>query len=263
MQALMDYLDGVASLAPAPGARTARRMWSWRPVRAVVFVAGAAAAAFALFVAAANAQSAQVGPMPAGWHAVGGATGDYALGADLSRRDGGQGLGGGTIRSLVGDPRGFASMQQSIRADLYRGQRVRLSGFVKTGAPMTGTAALWMRVDGPARSESNDYMKHRPVAQATDWARYDVVLDVPRDAVGISFGVLLDGPGQVWLDDVALEPVGRDVALTGSRGQVVPAADGPGAPRQEARRRHAQAAEYRVARLRPVNLSFARGVQTP
>jgi hypothetical protein len=42
-----------------------------------------------------------------------------------------------------------------------------------------------------------------------------VALDVPRDAVGISFGVLLDGPGQLWLDDVALEPVGRDTPLTG------------------------------------------------
>jgi hypothetical protein len=184
-----------------------------------------------LLVATANAQ---VGQMPAGWHAVGGGTGEYALGADLSRRDGGQGLGGGTIRSLVGDPLGFATMQQSIRADLYRGQRVRLSGYVKTGAPMAGTAALWMRVDGPAESESTDYMQQRPVVQATDWTRHDVVLDVPRDAVGISFGVLLDGQGQVWLDDVALEPVGRDVALTGSRGQLIPTAMAPGAPRPDA-----------------------------
>jgi hypothetical protein len=261
MQALMDYLDGVAPLAPAPAARATGRIWSRRSVRTVVFLAGAAIAAFALLVATA---SAQVGPMPAGWHAVGGGNGDYTLGADLSRRDGGQGLGGGTIRSLVGDPLGFASMQQSIRADLYRGQRVRLSGFVRTGAPMAGTAALWMRVDGPAGSESNDYMRHRPVAQATDWARYDVVLDVPRDAVGISFGVLLDGQGQVWLDDVALEPVGRDVALTGTRGQLVPTGTASGGPGQEARRRRTQAAAYRTARLRPVNLSFTGGgARTP
>jgi hypothetical protein len=78
-----------------------------------------------------------------------------------------------------------------------------------------------MHVDGPAGSESSDYMQERPIEQGTDWARYDVVLDVPSNAVGVSFGVLLFGPGQVWLDDVALERVGNNVALTGRLGHVL------------------------------------------
>jgi hypothetical protein len=63
MQALMDYLDGVASRAPAPDPRAVRRVWSRRAVRTVVFVAGAAAVAFGLLVATANAQA---GHTPAG-----------------------------------------------------------------------------------------------------------------------------------------------------------------------------------------------------
>ena len=63
MQALMDYLDGVASRAPAPGPRVVRSLWSRRSVRTVLFVAGAAAAVFGLLVATANAQA---GHMPAG-----------------------------------------------------------------------------------------------------------------------------------------------------------------------------------------------------
>jgi hypothetical protein len=63
MQALMDYLDGVAVRAPASGAPAVRRVWSRRAVRTVVFVAGAAAVAFGLLVATANAQG---GRIPAG-----------------------------------------------------------------------------------------------------------------------------------------------------------------------------------------------------
>jgi hypothetical protein len=260
MQSIMQYIDGVPAGAPPKDAMAVPRPPIERFLRGGALVVLAAATVFALFVATANAQ---VGRVPDGWHAVGSGAGDYAVGADLSRRVGGQGLGGGTIRSLVAEPSGLATMQQSIRADFYRGQRVRLSGFVKTGAVMNGTAALWMRVDGPAGSESSDYMRHRPVVRATDWARYDVVLDVPHDAVGISFGVLLDGPGQVWLDDVALEPIGRDTPLTGRRDQSVAGGATPSAVRVDALRRHTQATAYRAARLRPVNLRFVEGRQKP
>ena len=72
-----------------------------------------------------------------------------------------------------------------------------------------------MRVDGSNGSESADYMMDRPIRQGSDWALYDVVLDVPPHAAGLSFGVILAGPGQVWLDDVLLERVGPEVSLTG------------------------------------------------
>src|SRR5688572_22057877 len=144
-------------------------------------------------------------------------------GSDRSRRDGGAGHGAGTIRSTTADPLGLATIQQSIRAADYRGDRVRLSGFVKSGPGSVGaTSGLWMRVDGPAGSESIDFMEGRAIEQGTDWTRYDVVLDVPRNAVGLSFGALLFRWGPMWLDDVALERVGREVPLTGRAGQVLP-----------------------------------------
>jgi hypothetical protein len=42
-----------------------------------------------------------------------------------------------------------------------------------------------------------------------------VVLDVPQGATGIALGILLDGPGQVWLNSVNVEVVGTDVPVTG------------------------------------------------
>jgi hypothetical protein len=110
--------------------------------------------------------------------------------------------------------------------------------------------------------ESTDYMQERPIVQNTDWARYDVVLDVPPNAVGISLGALLDGQGQVWLNDVALEPVGRDVPLTGRPGQLVATSNASSDLRQDALRRRYQKVAYRNALLRPVNLSFLEGTRT-
>jgi hypothetical protein len=223
----------------------------------------AALVALLLFATATKAQvMPPVGAMPVGWYALGDRTGDYVVGSDPSRRDGGQGQGGGTIRSLTQDPLGVATLQQSIQATEFRGQRVRLSGFVKSGpGGLGGSSGLWMRVDGPAGSESMDFVQSRASEHGKDWARYDVVLDVPRNAVGLSFGVLLYGRGQVWLDDVALERVGSDVLLTGRPGHMVAVGTSLGELRTEGLRRRTQEEAYRVALARPVNLSFTEGTR--
>jgi hypothetical protein len=59
-------------------------------------------------------------------------------------------------------------------------------------------------------------MQNRPIKGTQDWAKYDVVLDVPNDSVGIYFGILLVGKGQVWLDNIHFEGVGSNVPTTGS-----------------------------------------------
>ena len=57
-------------------------------------------------------------------------------------------------------------------------------------------------------------MQDRAIKGTTDWKVYDVVLDVPKKATGIAMGVLLTGPGTVWISGVNVESVGSDVALT-------------------------------------------------
>jgi hypothetical protein len=42
-----------------------------------------------------------------------------------------------------------------------------------------------------------------------------VVLDVPDEAQAIGFGVLLAGPGSVWVDDFDFKAVESQVATTG------------------------------------------------
>ena len=119
----------------------------------------------------------------------------------------------GRVRGLsAGD---FVTLRQGLSPDSVSGRRVRFSGYVRTNL-VSGTAGLWMRVDGPGPNEilSFDNMSSRPIVGVTPWTRYEIVLDVPSESVGIVLGVLMVGHGDVWLDDVLMEPVGREVAAT-------------------------------------------------
>jgi hypothetical protein len=57
-------------------------------------------------------------------------------------------------------------------------------------------------------------MQKRPIKGTTDWQDYQVVLDVPTDATGIAFGVLLSKSGTVWLNNVKFQTVRTNVPTT-------------------------------------------------
>ena len=212
-------------------------------------------AGVALLVVAPLAAHAQV---PTGWQAFSDGSGEYSIGSDVARRDGGQGFAGATIRANVESPRGSAMLAQSIRADAYRGKRIRLSGYLKTIGVNEGTAILFMRVDGDGAVQTSDYMQNRPLMLTTDWARQEIVLDIPRTAIGFTYGFMLGGSGQAWLDDVQLEVVGEEVPTTGQAGGLYPASPKPIDGRELERRRREQEVAYRRAAGGPVNLALRR-----
>jgi hypothetical protein len=77
-------------------------------------------------------------------------------------------------------------------------------------------AGLWMRVDGKDEAVLNfDNMSDRPISGTTAWSQYEVVLDISPYAEAIAFGVLLSGPGQVWLDGIRFDIVDQSVPATG------------------------------------------------
>jgi serine/threonine-protein kinase len=116
------------------------------------------------------------------------------------------------IKFVCGEKTDFGSLAQSIAADEYRSKRVRFSGWLKT--EKADAAGFWMRVDGTQRLFGFDNMMNRPVKGTTDWKIYEVVLDVPAEAVNIFFGTIVSGNGQVWADDLKLEIVGHNIQST-------------------------------------------------
>ena len=146
---------------------------------------------------------------PGGW---GGGGKDYELVRDADVKHGG--TASGAIRSTA-DTMGFGTFTQGVKAEKYRGKRVRLAGWIKADG-VTGWSGLWMRVDGKDKTGlAFDNMSDRAVKDTSDWTQFQVVLDVPDAAEQVYFGCLLAGKGKVWVDDLTLDAVGNDVAATG------------------------------------------------
>lgn len=171
----------------------------------------------ALWLAGAGAAVAQA---PQGWMVAGSAPQDYSF----SREERLAATGKASARITAKDSArttGFGTLMQTISAEDYRSGRWRLSGYMKT--ENANRAQMWMRIDGPDRTILGfDNMDSRPVAGTTDWQRYEIVLDVPKEALAIAFGFFLSGPGTAWGDDFKLEKVDADVPLTTMGGAAMP-----------------------------------------
>lgn len=117
-------------------------------------------------------------------------------------------------------PHDFGNLMQAFVPNNYLDQRIKLTAWVKTQLT-SGTAQLWMRVDGEWKSDTTkpgtfDNMDDRPIKGDTDWKEYSIVVEVPPTANHVTFGLMNIGTGTIWLDDVSITRVGRDVPLTGS-----------------------------------------------
>jgi hypothetical protein len=146
------------------------------------------------------------------WFLRGDTPQDYTYGIDPTLTINGK--ANAYLKAQVAQPTGFGTLMQDFQGSEYRGKRLRLSALVKTQG-VEGEAALWMRIDGDGGNVlSFDNMLNRPIQGTLDAKRYEVVLDVPTTSVGIFFGVLLDGKGEVWLSDVQFEVVGTSVPTT-------------------------------------------------
>jgi hypothetical protein len=157
---------------------------------------------------AANAQ------VPKGWFAAGSHPKEYEMKLDSAVAHGGK--GSASLKCIVAKPGGFGTLMQTFKADDYRGRRVRMSGYVRS-ADVADWAGLWLRVDGvKGETLSFDNMQDRAIKGTTAWKQCEIVLDVPEESQQLAFGILLNGTGHVWMDDIKFETVGKDVPVTGS-----------------------------------------------
>ncbi len=150
---------------------------------------------------------------PAGWKASGLTPQDYEMFSDTTVRNGGKASASLKAKESA-TKKSWSTLCQLIAPDEYRGKRVRLSGYLKSAD--AGWAAFWLRIDahdvGPPLAFDN--MDDRQVKGTTDWKKFDLVLDIPAEAARIAFGIMLGRQGQIWIDDLQLDAVGPDVALT-------------------------------------------------
>ncbi len=95
----------------------------------------------------------------------------------------------------------FKAWAYSIPA-IYQGNKIKLTGYLKTENVTDGYAGLWMRIDPLV---SFDNMSNRGVTGTTGWKKYEIELDLfPSKAKRIVFGGLLTGKGKMWIDNLEI-----------------------------------------------------------
>lgn len=148
-----------------------------------------------------------------GWFLSGSHPYHYEMGTDQINIH--QGRASGYLRSkTVQGQEEFATMMQQFKADKFRGNRVKLSGFIQT-KNVQQFAGMWMRVDSTSDDILQfDNMSDRPIIGTNKWNRYSIVLDVPENGATISLGILLTGTGEVWMDGLSFEIVDKSTPTT-------------------------------------------------
>jgi hypothetical protein len=108
-------------------------------------------------------------------------------------------------------PEPWGSLDQVIAATPWRGKTLRFSAWLRTrnakGNAHGAGAGLAMQTRHGGYVVEQVRMRTDAVPGTTDWARYEVHLEVARNADQIEVGVNLFGPGSVWIDDAALDVV--------------------------------------------------------
>lgn len=148
-----------------------------------------------------------------GWFLTGSHPYNYEMGIDSKIFHSGK--ASGYLKSVsVQDQTEFATMMQECKADLFKGKRVKLTGFIKS-ANVNAHCAMWMRVDNALQDTLQfDNMHDRPIKGNTEWNRYSIVLDVPESSAMVAYGFLLIGTGTVWADNFQFEVVDEKVPTT-------------------------------------------------
>ena len=117
-------------------------------------------------------------------------------------------------KSGTSEPFGTGSLTHAESAVPWRGLRVELRAELKAGR-IGGWAGLWMRIDGAdGKVLAFDNMQNRPIRGTGSFEWYSVVLDVPEGAERLSFGVLLHGPGAVFVRELQFAEVDSEVGTT-------------------------------------------------
>lgn len=137
-----------------------------------------------------------------GWFLSGDNPDGYMVGTDKAVLYGK--TASGFIRSKQDETKGFGTLMQQTDITKYIGQKIALTARIKT-KDVKNWVGLWARLDD---KDLNvlwfDNMQNRPIKGTSDWKRYEVKFDIPKDSSTLSFGVLLVGSGSVWINNVEL-----------------------------------------------------------
>lgn len=155
--------------------------------------------------------------VPKGWIKAGSDPKAYEFGTTTdASRNGKVGYMKSTEKKIAG----FGTLMQNIYPKSFLGKRVRMTAYIRT-ENVVDWCGMWMRVDGEKKAEmlGFDNMEKRAIKGTTPWTKYEIVLDVPSNAIGLAYGVLTVGTGDAYIDDINFEIVDLSVPTTNTLGK--------------------------------------------
>ncbi len=94
----------------------------------------------------------------------------------------------------------FSYDRDEFNVERFAGNRMTVTVWMKS-RNVSGGSGVWISVFGPSGKIASDgQIGHRPLRGTRDWAQYSGVVDVPEKATSISWGIVMNGTGEIWLD---------------------------------------------------------------
>lgn len=139
------------------------------------------------------------------WHTIG--TPNYTASSDSTIVKSGK---YSVVIEHSGGETGFSGWAFSLPYH-FDGDKITLSGYIKTENITDGFAGLWMRIDP---SIDFDNMEGLDLKGTTDWQKYEITLSMqPKNTEKIILGGLMSGQGKMWLDDLKVSIDGKDIKM--------------------------------------------------
>ena len=143
---------------------------------------------------------------PVGWFKAGNRYDNYKISTDNQNAQ--QGQNSGFIESVVDITTGFGTLMQYCSEKNFKGERVKMTGYIQSIGSDTTLTTMWIRVD------DFDNMMDRPIIGTKSWTKCAIVFDVPESPCVINYGLILVGDGKAWIDHVSFEIVNSSIFKT-------------------------------------------------
>ena len=153
---------------------------------------------------------------PAGWFLSGSAPQEFNIGVDNQNPQ--QGEQSGFIESIETVPTGYGTLMQQCTGKDLKGERVKMTGYIQTMGTETTLTMMWIRVDDYDLQITADFdnMYDRPIIGTKYWTKCEIVFDVPESQCVVNVGLLLEGAGKAWIDNVSFDTVSISTFKTAS-----------------------------------------------
>ncbi|CAN5607178.1 hypothetical protein BH11BAC1_BH11BAC1_28430 [soil metagenome] len=106
---------------------------------------------------------------------------------------------------------GSGAMYRCLALEPYRGKRVRMNVWAKTNAVTKEEGARFWFL---GKWDGENIFDEAVINGTTDWKKYSIVLDISQYAYMTTYGVVLEGNGQIWFKNISFEIVDNTVPVT-------------------------------------------------